>query len=71
LIDTRLKENWRNIHVEHLDKSALVEHSSHLGHHTAILSTKPRYIDHIIREVIEIEHHPNSVNREGGFHLSK
>jgi hypothetical protein len=71
LIDTRLKEHWQDICLEHLDKSALVEHSINLGQHTAILSTKPRYIDCIIREVIEIELHPNSVNREDGFCLSK
>jgi hypothetical protein len=42
-----------------------------LGHHTTILSTKPRYMDHIITELIEIELHPNNMNREDGFCLSK
>jgi hypothetical protein len=54
----------------------MAEHSINLGHHiqlhhTAILSTEPRYLDHIIREVIEIKHHPNNMNRENGFCLSK
>jgi hypothetical protein len=59
-----------------LEKSAMVEHGMNLGrciqlHHTAILSTKPRHMDHIIREATEIELHHNNMNREDGFHLNK
>jgi hypothetical protein len=36
----------------------------------AILSTKPRYMDHVFREATEIELHPNIMNREVGFCLS-
>jgi hypothetical protein len=75
-VDTRLKEHPRHIRLEHLDKSAVAEHSINLGHHvqlqnTTILSTKPRYMDRIIREAIEVELHPNNMNREDGFCLSK
>jgi hypothetical protein len=47
-----------------------------LGHHiqlqdTTILSTKPRDWDRIIREAIEIELHPNNMNKDDGFCLSK
>jgi hypothetical protein len=75
-VDTRLKEHQRHIHLEHPDKSAVAEHSINLGHHiqlqnTTILSTKPRYMDRIIKEAIEIELHPNNMNREDGFCLSK
>jgi hypothetical protein len=38
---------------------------------TCVLCTKSRYADCIIREAIEIEFHSNSMNREGGFCLSK
>jgi hypothetical protein len=75
-VDTRLKKHQRHIHPEHPNKSAMAEHSINLGHHiqlqnTTTISTKPRYMDRIIREAIEIELHPNSMNREDGFYLSK
>jgi hypothetical protein len=75
-VDTRLKELQRHIRLEHPDKSAVAEHSINLGHtiqlqNTTILSTKPRYMDRIIREGTEIELHPNNMNREEGFCLTK
>jgi hypothetical protein len=55
---------------------AVDENSINLGHciqlrNTSILAKKLRYMDHIIREVIEIELHVNNINREDGFSLSK
>jgi hypothetical protein len=75
-VDTRVKEHQRHIRLEHPDTSAVAEHSINLGHHiqlqnTIILSTKPRYKDRIIREAIEIELHPNNMNRDDGYCLSK
>jgi hypothetical protein len=45
--------------MEHLDKSAMAEHSINLRHHiqlrnTSILSTIPSYMNCIFREAIEI-----------------
>jgi hypothetical protein len=56
---TRLKEHQWHIQLEHPDKSAIAEHSVNSGHHiqfhnTSILTTKPGYMDHIIRVAIEI-----------------
>jgi hypothetical protein len=75
LVDTRLKEHQRHIRLEHPDRSAVAEHSINLRHriqlqNTTILSTTLRYMDRIIREAIQIELHPNSMNREDGFYLS-
>jgi hypothetical protein len=52
----------------------MAEHNINLGHHiqlhhTTILSAKHRYMNHVIGEAIEIEHHPNNMNREDGFCL--
>jgi hypothetical protein len=75
-VDTRLKEHQRYIRLEHPDKSSVAEHTVDLGyriqfHETSILATKTRYMDRIIREAIEIELHPNNMNRVIGFCLRK
>jgi hypothetical protein len=54
----------------------MTEHSINLGNHIqlqniTILSTKPRYMDQIISEAIEIELHPNNMNGIGGLYLSR
>jgi hypothetical protein len=74
-IETRVKEHQRHIRPAHPEKSAAAEHSINLGHpiqlhNTSILVKKPRYMDRVIREAIEIDLHPNNVNREDGFSLS-
>jgi hypothetical protein len=57
-------------------KTFIVEHNINLGQHIqlyyiTIPSTKPRYMDLIIRVAVEIELHPNNMNREDIFCLSK
>jgi hypothetical protein len=75
-VDITLKEHQRHIKLEHPDKSAVAEHNINQGHgiqfhNFSILATKPRYMDRIDREAIEIELHPYIINKEGGFCLSK
>jgi hypothetical protein len=75
-VDIRLKEHQWRIRLEHPDKAAVAEHSIDQGHrnhfhYSAILASKTRYMDRIVREAIEIELHPYNINRECGFCLSK
>jgi hypothetical protein len=72
-VETRVKEHQRYIRLEHPDKSAIAEHSIYLGHciqlqNTTILSIK--FMDWVIRKAIEVELHPNNMNREDGLYLS-
>jgi predicted GIY-YIG superfamily endonuclease len=69
-VDTRLKGHQRHIRLEH------PEHTVDLGHRiqfhkTSILTTKTRYTDCIVREATGIELHPNNMNWEATFCLSK
>jgi predicted GIY-YIG superfamily endonuclease len=73
-IEMRLKEHHRHICLQHPEKSAVAEHSINLSHqiqlhNTSILANKSRYMDQTVREVIDL--HPNNINREDGFSLSR
>jgi hypothetical protein len=71
-VDTRLKGHQRHIQLQYLNKTAVADCSVDSGHHIqfyniSILTTKTRHMGWNVRVAIEIELHPNNINREIGF----
>jgi hypothetical protein len=75
--ETRLKKKHRwHVQLKDADKSAIAEHSVNLQlcihlHYTNMLSIKPRHMDCMGREEVEVDFNPNSMKREHNFCLSK
>jgi hypothetical protein len=58
------------------EKSAVAEHSIELGHwikfqETEVLTKTSCCMDRLVREAIEINLHPNNIDREEGFELNR
>jgi hypothetical protein len=74
-IKARLKQHKRHVCLNQLEKSAVAEHSIKTSHRidfdsTSKLGMATRYMDHLLKEAIEIWLHPDNFNRDDRFNLS-
>jgi hypothetical protein len=74
-IEARFKEHRRHVHLNQPERSAVAEHLLTTYHRinfdgASNLGMATRYMDHLVREAIEIRLHPDNFNRDDGFNLS-
>jgi hypothetical protein len=65
-----------HIHLGQPGKSSVLEHRLETGYnidfsHISVLDKATEYMDHVIKEVIEIILHSRNSNRNGGFTLNQ
>lgn len=75
-IDTRKNEHRSDCRHKRITQSALAEHTLQTGHtinfdETKVLAKTQHGKSRYIREAIEIEKHPENINRDDTFYLSK
>ena len=76
MVNLRIKEHQRDVRLKHVTQSALSEHNVETGHQilfdqaTTITNTTS-YFPRKYREAIEIQKHPNNLNRDNGYNISK
>lgn len=75
-VNTRMKEHERDVRLKHVTQSALAEHNLETGHRilfdkTTTLATTTSYFPRKHREALEIQKHPDNLNRDSGYTVSK
>jgi hypothetical protein len=66
----------RHLRLGQPDKSAVAQHALETGHrvefnNTCRLARTKGYMDRIIKEATGIKLHPDNINRDGGYILSR
>jgi len=76
MVNIRKKEHQRDVKLKHTTQSALSEHNVETGHQilfeeTTTIANTTSYFPRKYREAIEIQKHPNNLNRDNGYNISR
>jgi len=76
MVNIRMKEHQRDVRLKHITQLALSKHNIETGHQilfdkTSIIATTTSYFPRKYREAIEIQKHPDNLNRDNGYNISK
>jgi len=68
-----MKEYQHNVHLKHITQSALSEHNIETDHQILFDKKKITAISHFPRKyrAIEIQKHPDNLNRDNGYNISR
>jgi len=73
---SRIKEHQHDVKLKHVTQSALSENNVETGHQilfdkTIIIANITLYFPRKYKETIEIQKHPNNLNRDNGYNINK
>jgi len=76
IINLRIKEHQRDVKLKHVTQSALLKHNIEIGHQilfnkTITVANITSYFPKKFKEAIEIQKHPNNLNRDNGYNINK
>ncbi|XP_018311528.1 uncharacterized protein [Mycetomoellerius zeteki] len=76
MVNLRIKEHQRDVRLKHATQSALSEHNIETGHQiqfdkTTTIANIASYFPRKYREAIEIQKHPNNLNRDNDYNINK
>ena len=76
MVNLRIKKHQRDVRLKHVTQSVLSEHNIETGHQilfdkTTTIANITSYFLRKYREVIEIQKHPNNLNRDNGYNINK
>jgi len=76
MINIHMKEHQRDVRLKHITQSALSEHNIETGHQilfdkTTTIATTTSYFPRKYRVAIEIQKHPDNLNRDNGYNISR
>jgi len=76
MVNIRMKEHQCDVRLKHITQSALSEHNIDTNHqilfdNTTTIATPTSYFPRKYKETTEIQKHPDNLNRDNSYNISK